>query len=355
MNENNMFQNNVGSNYNNSQMPNNTNIINNSDQNNFNNDNSTKIKYSVLKNYGEELTAKTYITNPAIAREDELKKLMLVLLTPEKSGLLVGKPGIGKTAIVEGLAYKIQRGDVPNVLKGYKIFKISSNSLLGTIIIDGKKEMIITLLVEELKSLSKVIVFFDEVHTLVGGGTNGPMDLANILKAGLDRGDIKAIGATTTIEFDTYIVRDRAFLRRFERINIEEPTEETTVKILMGTIPKIEKQTGASFKYTNFIVEELMKSIVSATSEYKRIYGLAAMYPDVSLSVLTNAFSEALFDNRDNVTILDVYNAIKNSKRIYPDSIIKELAVFREKFKVICSDYNITLPVVTINDIKVEE
>lgn len=317
--------------------------------------NEPKIRYSVLNNYGEELTAKQYITNPAIAREDELKKLMLVLLTPEKSGLLVGKPGIGKTAIVEGLAYKIQKGDVPNALKDYKIFKLSSNSLLGTIILDGKTEMLITLLVEELKSISRTIIFIDEVHTLIGGGSNGPMDLANILKPGLDRGDIKAIGATTTIEFDAYVVRDRAFLRRFERINIEEPDEATTVKILMGTIPKIEKQTGASFKYTNFIVEELMKSIVSATSEYKRIYGLAAMYPDVSLSVLTSAFSEALFDNRDYVTILDVYMAIRNSKRIYPDSIVKELEIFREKFKLICNDYNIVLPKVKIEDIKVEE
>lgn len=333
-------------NQNNNQALNNTEITNSS---------TPKIRYSVLNNYGDELTAKNYITNPAIAREDELKKLMLVLLTPEKSGLLVGKPGIGKTAIVEGLAYKIQRGDVPNVLKGYKIFKLSSNSLLGTIILDGKTEMLITLLVEELKVISKTIIFIDEVHTLIGGGANGPMDLANILKPGLDRGDIKAIGATTTIEFDTYVVRDRAFLRRFERINIEEPDEATTVKILMGTIPKIEKQTGASFKYTNFIVEELMKSIVSATSEYKRIYGLAAMYPDVSLSVLTSAFSEALYDNRDYVTILDVYMAIRNSKRIYPDSIVKELEIFREKFKLICNDYNIVLPKIKIEDIKVEE
>lgn len=307
---------------------------------------------SVLSLYGENLTSKTYITNPAIAREEEMKKLMLVLLTPEKSGLLVGKPGIGKTAIVEGLAYKMQNGDVPDALKGYQIYKFSSHSLLGTIEINGKKEMIITLLVEEIKNMSKIILFIDEVHTLIGGGESGPMDLANILKPALDRGEVKAIGATTTIEFDTYIVKDRAFLRRFERINVEEPGEETTVKILLGTLPKIEKQTGAAFPYTNFIVEELMKSIVSATSEYKRIYGLAAMYPDVALSVLTNAFSEALFANRKEVTILDVYTAIKNSKRIYTDSIIKELAVFREKFKMICEDYNITLPVVTIKDIE---
>lgn len=313
------------------------------------------LSFSVIQNYGEDLTAKTYITNPAIAREEELKKLMLVLLTPEKSGLLVGKPGIGKTAIVEGLAYLIQKQQVPNALKGYRIVKFSSNSLIGTITVNGKTQMVISLLVEEIKTIQKTIIFIDEVHTLIGGGNDGPMDLANILKPGLDRGEIKAIGATTTIEFDAYIVRDRAFLRRFEKIMVEEPDEATTVKILIGTLPKIEKQTGAAIKYTHFIVEELMKAIVSATSEYKRIYGLSAMYPDVALSVLTNAFSEALFANRSEVTILDVYNAIKNSKRIYPDTIIKELTIFREKFKVICADYNITLPVVTREEIVTEE
>jgi ATPases with chaperone activity, ATP-binding subunit len=314
-----------------------------------------EVEYSVVKMYGEDLTAKSYVTNPAIAREEELKKLMLVLLTPEKSGLLVGKPGIGKTAIVEGLAYQILSGTVPKALEGYKIIKFASNSLLGTVTVNGRTEMIITLLVEELKTLEKTIVFIDEVHTLIGGSDSGPMDLANILKPGLDRGDVKAIGATTTIEFDAYIVRDRAFLRRFERINVEEPDEPTTVKILMGTLPKIEKKTGVMFDYTNFIKEELMKSIVSATSEYKRIYGLAAMYPDVSLSVLANAFSEALFANRDKVTIPDVYTAIKNSKRIYPDSIIKELKIFREKFKLICEDYKIVLPEITIDDLSIEE
>ena len=102
------------------------------------------------------------------------------------------------------------------------------------------------------------------------------------------------------------------------------------------------------------IIEELMDSIVGATSEYKRVYGLAAMYPDVALSVLSQCFSNALFDNRSNVTILDVYNAIKNSKRIYPDAIIKELAAFKERFNRICADEGIVLPDVTIEDIKVE-
>ncbi len=309
-----------------------------------------KKDFSILEHYGEDLTAKTFYTNPAIAREEEIKRLILVLLTPEKSGLLIGKPGIGKTAIVEGLAYLIQRNEVPDALKGYRIIKFNSSSLVGKMMVDGKEELIMAMLVEELKKSEKIIVFIDEVHTLIGGGES--MDLANMLKSGLDRGDVKAIGATTTIEYNTYIVRDRAFLRRFEKIDVAEPDEETTTKILLGTIPKIEHQTGIKMKYNNYITELLMKSIVSATSEFKRVYGLSAMYPDVAFSVLTAAFSEALFQNHSEVEIIDVYNAIRNSKRIYPDSIVKELANFRKEFQPLCDEMKEgILPVVTIEQI----
>ena len=308
-------------------------------------------EFSVLSSYGEDLTKKEYVTNPAIAREAEIKKLIMVLLTPEKSGLLVGKPGIGKTAIVEGLAYLIQKDEVPEAIKGYRIIKLNSTSLLGKININGKEELIIQLLVKELKNMSKTIIFIDEVHTLMGATNDNPMDLANILKPGLDRGDIKAIGATTTEEYERYVIRDRAFVRRFERIDVEEPSVETTIKILYGSLPKYEKQTGCKFKYNEYVTNLLLESIVNATSEFKRVYGLSAMYPDVAFSVLQNAFSEALFQNRHEVNVLDVYNAIKNSKRIYPDSIVKELTLFREKFSQLCMEENIILPVVTIDDI----
>ena len=108
---------------------------------------------SIVEMYGEDLTKKTYLTNPAIARDEEIKKLIVILLTPDKSGLLVGKPGIGKTAIVEGLAYKIQRGEVPDALKGYRIIKVNSTSLVGTMEINGKEEMVISVLVDELKKM----------------------------------------------------------------------------------------------------------------------------------------------------------------------------------------------------------
>jgi len=311
--------------------------------------------FSVLKNYGEDLTAKTYVTDPSIARDDELRKLMMVLLTPEKSGLLVGKAGVGKTSIVEGLAYRILNNAVPFVLQGYRVIKINSSSLLGRISYNGRDEMVITLLVEELKNVTKTILFIDEIHTLIGTDSGTSMDLANILKPAIDRGAIKLIGATTDIEYNTYVIRDRAFLRRFERIDVMEPSEATTVEILFRSLPKIEKSTGIKFRYNEYVTKMLLESIVSATSEYKRVYGLGAMYPDIAFSVLTAAFSQALFQNRQFVTTLDVYNAIKSSKRIYPDSIIRELAAFREKFKDVVAQEGIQLPIVNINEINIQE
>lgn len=319
---------------------------------NFDINNGDNNSFSVLDNYGEDLTKKIYITNPAIAREDEIKKLIIVLLTPDKSGILVGKPGIGKTAIVEGLAYLIEKDEVPNVLKGYRIIKLNSTSLTGKITLNNREEPVLTLLVDELKKEKKTIVFIDEIHTLIGGSGDGPMDLANMLKPALDRGDIKVIGATTTIEYNTYVIKDRAFLRRFEKIDVLEPDEKTTVQILTKSLRRIEKQTGIKFKYNDYVAEKLIESIVSATSEFKRIYGLSAMYPDVAFSVLTAAFSHALFQNKNVVEIDDVYNAIKTSKRIYPDSIVKELKLFKEKFKDMLKEENITLPDVTIEEIE---
>lgn len=312
-------------------------------------------EFPIITNYCENLSTKQYVTNPAISREEEIRKTILVLLTPDKSALLVGAAGIGKTAIVEGIAYKIQNGDVPDSLKGYNILKINSSSMLGTMVVNGKTESVTNLVVSELKRASKTILFIDEVHTLIGGASDGPMDLANILKPALDRGDIKAIGATTTIEYETYIVRDRAFLRRFDRVDVEEPDRKATIEILLGTIPRIEYKTGIKMINNGFIKNLLMESIVDATSTYKRVYGLSAMYPDVSLSVLSGAFSNALFENKSEVGIMDVYIAIRDSKRIYPDSRVKECSAFRDKFERICSDAGITLPDVKLEDINTDE
>ncbi len=307
---------------------------------------------SIIELNGEVLTDKQYITDPAIARDGEIKKLIITLLTPEKSGILVGKAGIGKTAIVEGLAYRILNNNVPDKLKGYRIIKISSASLVGKIEVAGREELIINLFMDEVKKMSKVIIFIDEIHTLIGAKGSGPMDLANTLKPLIDRGDGKLIGATTNMEYYTYVIRDRAFLRRFEKIDVLEPDHATTTRILYESLPRIEKQTGIKFKYKDYVAEQLMASIVDATSEFKRVYGLSAMYPDVAFSVLTQAFSHALFENKTEVELIDVYNAIKTSKRLYPDSIVKELAAFREKFAKQAGKDNVNLPEVTIDEIE---
>ena len=286
--------------------------------------------YKVILEYGENITDKEYITNPAIGRENEIKQLIVILLTPEKSGILVGKPGIGKTAIVEGLSYKIQNGDVPDALKDYTIFKLNSAALTG--IIPGTQELKVQHVVNHLKNLDKVMVFIDEIHTLIGNGEN-TMDFANIFKPVIDRGTIKIIGATTSDEYDRYILRDKAFVRRFQKIEVSEPTREMNIQIMMGTYPKFEKKMGLKLKYSDFIKENIMAFITDITSEFKRTYETSVRYPDISLTILQQAFSYASFDNRKEVTIRDIRKAILSTKLIYPDVIKKELIRFNEVFK----------------------
>lgn len=285
----------------------------------------------LLEKYGENFTERKYITNPAIGRDEEIKELILILLTPEKSGILVGKPGIGKTAIVEGLGYRIQRGEVPEALKGYSIWKLNTASLIG--VMPGTNEPKITMLLNEIKDTEKLILFIDEIHTLIGTEAGGSgMDFAQVFKPGLDRGNIKMIGATTTEEYDQYILRDKAFVRRFQKVEVEEPSREHTIKILMGTLPKFEYKTGVKMKYTPFIQEKIMAFIVDLTSEFKRVYEFSARYPDIALTIVQQAFSYAVFDDKKEVDIRDFKKAIQNTKLVYPDVIKKELDNFYREF-----------------------
>lgn len=286
-------------------------------------------EYSVLKKYGENLSERKYITNPAIGRDEEIKQLILTLLTPEKSAILVGLPGIGKTAIVEGLSYRMQRGEVPNNLMDYTIYKLNTAALLGTI--PGTNELKIQALLNEVRDTDKLILFIDEIHTLIGG-TDESLDFANIFKPGLDRGAIKVIGATTTQEFEQFILTDKAFNRRFQRINVYEPTKEQTVQILVGSLPKYEEKTGAKMKYTDFIKEKVMRFIVNLTEETNRVYEYDARYPDICFSILQQAFSYALVENRNEVDIRDFKKAIQNTKLVYKDIIDKQMDIFFKEF-----------------------
>lgn len=291
-----------------------------------------------IETYGDNFTTKEYITNPAIGRDKEIKELILILLTPDKSGILTGKPGIGKTAIVEGLAYQIQKGNVPDALKDFTIVKIDTQALMGMEKETGDSRVLT--LVNELKQKEKYILFIDEIHTLIGARDQGALDFANMFKTGLGRGDVKLIGATTTEEYERYILRDKAFLRRFEKVIVEEPTREQAINILMGTLPKIEHQTNAKLGYTTYIHQRVMTFLVDFTKEYNRVYENQSRYPDVALTLLRQAFSNAVFENKNVVMLNHVLHALKNTKAVYPDVKTKEIARFNVEFKDLLEQEN---------------
>ena len=288
-----------------------------------------KKRLSILENYGENFTKKEYITNPAIGRDEQIKQMILILLTPDKSCVLVGKTGVGKTAIVEGLAYDIIKGNVPDRLKNYDVIRVNTSALLGQDPVTGEAK--VQILLDELKERKNLILFIDEIHTLMGSKGEA-LDFANMFKPALDRGDIKVIGATTTDEYERYVLRDKAFVRRFQRVDVYEPTRDENIMILMGTLPKIEKRTGAKMKYTSYVKRSMMEFITDITSEYKRVYEIGSRYPDVSLTIVQEAFSNALFDNRNEVGVNDFKTAIINSKNIYPDVVKKSMPQFNKTF-----------------------
>ena len=151
------------------------------------------------------------------------------------------------------------------------------------------------------------------------------------------------IGATTTEEYEQYILRDRAFLRRFQKIDVLEADQATCVKILMGTYPKLEKQLGVTLNYTSFIVEKIMAFIVDMTDEYKRVYEVASRYPDICLTIISNAFTYALYDNTREVKLSHFYKAICNAKNIYEDAKNKAIEKFKIDFADIIAEENIDL------------
>lgn len=288
---------------------------------------------SIIKMYGEILTDKEFVTNPAIARDEEINKMILALITPDKSALLVGKPGIGKTALVEGLAYRIKTGQVPNVLQGWRIIKINLPALLGKMVINGTEVSKLQLLIEEIDNIEKTILFIDEVHLLVAkNGGSVDVDFANMLKPYLDRGRILMIGATTNEEYEAYILRDRAFVRRFIKIDIEEAQGADVVKILIGTVPKFEKQMGIKLALSEFQQERVFAWIVEHTSEYKRLYEIQNRYPDICLTIISSAFSFAVFENAPDVRMKHLYLAMKNTNTIYEDAKVKAIEDFKVRF-----------------------
>ena len=209
--------------------------------------------YDALAKYGQDLVAlaKDHKLDPVIGRDEEIRNVILILSRKTKNNpVLIGEPGVGKTAIAEGLAERIVRGDVPNSLKDRKVFSLDMGALVAGAKYRGEfEERFKAVLNEVKKSEGRIILFIDELHTIVGAGkTEGSMDAGNLLKPMLARGELHCIGATTLNEYRQYIEKDAALERRFQPVMVEEPSVEDTIAILRGLKERYEVFHGVKIQ-----------------------------------------------------------------------------------------------------------
>lgn len=244
-------------------------------------------KGGMLEQYCTDLTmlAEDGKLDPVVGRENEMQRLMQILSRRTKNNpCMVGEPGVGKTAIIEGIAQRITKGAVPEKMKDKRILSLDLASLIAGSKYRGEFEERMKKLVGEVKNSGNIILFLDEIHTIVGaGGAEGAMDASNILKPSLARGEIQLIGATTITEYRKYIEKDAALERRFQPVMVEEPSKEETIKILEGIREKYEEH------HKLHIGEEAILAAVALSDRYISDRFL----PDKAIDVLDEACSKA--------------------------------------------------------------
>ena len=248
-------------------------------------DQNPEAKYAALEKYGRDLTeqAKEGKLDPVIGRDDEIRRVMQVLSRRTKNNpVLIGEPGVGKTAIAEGLAQRIIRGDVPESLKDRTIISLDMGSLIAGAKYRGEfEDRLKAVLKEVLNSDGKIVLFIDELHTVVGAGATqqGAMDAGNILKPMLARGELRCIGATTIDEYRQYIEKDAALERRFQQVVVEQPTVEDTISILRGLKESYERHHGV----------DISDSALVAAATLSNRYITDRFLPDKAIDLMDEA------------------------------------------------------------------
>ena len=262
---------------------------------------SAEETYDALNKYGKNLNdlAQNGKLDPVIGRDEEIRRVLQILTRRTKNNpMLVGEPGVGKTAIAEGLAHRIVDGDVPENLKDKVVYSLDMGALIAGAKYKGEFEERLKAVVKEVTSANgDIILFIDEIHTLVGaGGGEGAMDAANILKPALARGELRAIGATTLDEYQKYFEKDKALERRFQRVTVDEPDTESAISILRGIKEKYETHHKVRIK----------DDAIIAAVELSQRYITNRFLPDKAIDLMDEAASKLRMEINSKPEELDV-------------------------------------------------
>ena len=297
--------------------------------------------YNALNKYAINLneSAENGKLDPVIGRDDEIRRVLQILTRRTKNNpILIGEPGVGKTAIAEGIAHRIIRGDVPENLKDKLIFSLDMGALIAGAKFKGEFEERLKAVVKEVVSEDgRIVLFIDEIHTLVGaGGGQGAMDAANILKPALARGELRAVGATTLDEYQKYFEKDKALERRFQKVLINEPETDDAISILRGIKEKYENHHKVQIKD---------EAIIAAVSLSKR-YITERFLPDKAIDLIDEAASKLRMEINSKPEELD-----EADRKIMQLEIERE-AIKREKDKL--KEKQISKEIAELNEVKSE-